>query len=116
MIWNVPVTNLCPIRPTDFQFRHKDLYYKIGTHGFLFVWVRGGWNRSTIDKSRGTMNAKDERLSKILGILQLCSTRKINIVEVKLKYQFFSGNTLLLELSNKEFYDLTVHDILERME
>lgn len=106
--------SLHPDYPPDFHFRHKNLYYKVGTHGFLFVWIRGAWKRSTIDKSKGKMSIKDLRLQKILGILQLSSTQQMNIVEVNGKHQIISGPKLLLELPNSDFDEMTVHAILEK--
>ena len=57
------------------------------------------------------MNA---RINKLLGILQCSATQQINVIEVKPNVQILSGDRLLLELSDEEFDEMTVHEILEK--
>ena len=32
--------------PSDFQYNLNSLYYKIGRHGLVFVWIDNAWIRS----------------------------------------------------------------------
>lgn len=37
------------IQPPDAQFYRGSLYYKIGLHGLVFMYISGGWVRTTKD-------------------------------------------------------------------